>query len=75
MDDSLPLKAFNRYIPASDEAKRWGLAITGLGYTQIPAGNAYPPGEHPDSYEFNSSFGRILAEYQIVYMTRREGSF
>ncbi len=75
MNDRSPLKAFNRYIPASDEAKRWGLSITDLGFTQIPAGKEYPPGEHPDSYEFNSSSGRILAEYQIVYITRGEGSF
>lgn len=76
MDDgAAQLKAFNRYIPASDEAKRWGLSITDLGYTQISAGSAYPPGEHPDSYEFNAKTGRVLAEYQIVYITRGQGSF
>ncbi|MBK1875442.1 helix-turn-helix domain-containing protein [Pelagicoccus mobilis] len=68
-------EAFNRYIPASDEAKRWGLTLTDLGYTQIPAGSAYPPGEHPDSYAFNVSTGRVLTEYQVIYITRGEGSF
>jgi AraC-like DNA-binding protein len=75
MDELAQFKAFNRYIPENKEAKRWGLAITDLGYTQIPAGSAYPPGEHPDSYAFNVKTGRVLSEYQIIYITRGEGSF
>ena len=75
MNDRSQLKAFNRYIPTSDEAKRWGLSIADLGFTQIPTGSAYPPGNHPDNYEFNPNYGRVLREYQIVYITRGEGSF
>ena len=75
MDDSRQLKAFNRYIPASEEAKRWGISVSDLGYTQIPAGSTYPPGEHPKSYQFNAKTGRVLAEYQIVYITRGRGNF
>lgn len=75
MDDDRQLKAFNRYIPASEEVNRWGISVTDLGYTRIPAGSAYPPGEHPDSYQFNAKAGRILAEYQIVYITSGRGNF
>jgi AraC-like DNA-binding protein len=75
MDHSGQLKAFNRYIPASDEAKRWGILVTDLGITQIPAGSAYPPGEHPESYLFSEKAGRVLEEYQIVYITRGQGDF
>ena len=66
---------FARYIPTSDEARRWGIVVTDLGHTNIPAGSAYPPGQHPAAYTLNLESGRILHEYQIVYITRGKGVF
>jgi AraC-like DNA-binding protein len=66
---------FSRYIPASDDARRWGICVTDLGCTEIPAGSVYPPGKHPEQYTLNWKTGRILHEFQIVYITRGKGVF
>lgn len=66
---------FYKYIPESNEAKRWGIYVTDLGYTSIPAGGLYPPSPHPMQYTLNKKMGRILTEYQIVYITRGQGKF
>ena len=66
---------FSRYIPTSDDARRWGICVTDLGYTDIPSGSVYPPGQHPAQYTINKDTGRILHEYQIVYITRGKGVF
>jgi AraC-like DNA-binding protein len=69
------LKAFSRYIPESEDARRWGIVVTDLGYTRIPAGTAYPPGQHPAAYQISPVAGRILSEYQIVFISEGAGTF
>jgi len=50
--------------------------VTDLGYTEVPAGATYPPGQHPPTYcTVNLESGRILYEYQIVYITHGKGVF
>jgi len=66
---------FSRYIPSSDEARRWGIFVTDLGYTDIAPSTNYPPGQHPEQYTLNRKTGRILQEHQIVYITRGKGVF
>jgi len=68
-------EAFSRYIPESAEARRWGLVVTDLGYTHIPAGTAYPPGKHPAAYQISSETGRTLSEYQVVLIRDGTGTF
>ena len=68
-------QSFFRYIPISNEARRWGLCVTDLGCTQIPGGATYPPGNHPEQYTFNLDTGRVLQEHQLVYITRGKGTF
>ena len=66
---------FSRYIPSSDEARRWGIFVTDLGYTDIAPSTNYPQGQHPEQYTLNRKTGRILQEHQIVYITRGKGVF
>ncbi len=66
---------FSRYIPSSDEARRWGICVTDLGYTDIAPGTNYPPGQHPEKYTLNRKTGRVLQEHQIVYITCGKGVF
>lgn len=69
------LNAFQRYLPARPRKNHWGITATDLGYTKIPPGYPYPPFNHPESYTLNQETGRVLEEYQIVYITHGSGEF
>lgn len=63
------------YLSAKEEESRLGAWINTVGYQEIPAGSTYPVSEHPKSYQFNAGNGRVLNEYQLVYITEGEGTF
>lgn len=67
--------AFFRYLTVSEEAERWGFHVTDVGYSKIGADMPYPPFKHPESYTLNQETGRILAEHQLMYITRGRGTF
>ena len=64
---------FFRYFPISDRDRRWGLFLTTAGESRIPPGFAYPPPGHPGAYHFDWKEGRVLQEYQIVYISAGRG--
>lgn len=64
---------FFRYFPISDRDRRWGLFLTTAGESRIPPGSAYPPPGHPGGYQFDWKRGRVLHEYQIVYISAGHG--
>lgn len=68
-------KTFFRYLPVSGTDRDWGCFLTGGGYTSIPANTAYPPKGHPTAYDFTWDKGRVLQEYQILYITHGAGVF
>lgn len=68
-------KAYSRYLPTSQAALDWGLHVTDCGYTDIAPGSAYPPAEHPAQYRLDGENGRVLQEYQIVYIAHGKGMF
>ncbi len=72
---STGLKSFMRYLNPNDGPERWGLSLTSLGSTKIPSGSPYPPVDHPKTYSLNANAGRVLQDFQIVYISRGEGSF
>jgi AraC-like DNA-binding protein len=65
------IKYFN--ISALDEA--WGIVVTTVGRQSIPAHSPYPLSRHPESYIFNPENGRILKEYQLIYIPKGSGYF
>ena len=67
------LHTFFRYFPVSDRDRRFGLYLTTAGESRIPPRFPYPPLGHPGGYEFDWRKGRILHEYQIVYISRGQG--
>jgi AraC-like DNA-binding protein len=67
--------AFFRYITVPEEAKRWGLHVTDVGYTKVPGGMVYPPFKHPESFTLQQETGRVLPEYQVISITRGGGTF
>lgn len=71
--DSIP--SFYQYLPVEEDALRWGLHVLDSGFADIPSGSPYPPVRHPGDYHFSWDAGRILQEYQLVYITRGRGVF
>lgn len=64
-----------RYVPVSDRDMQWDLYVTGAGYSNVPVGSRYPRSVHPGLYQFGWDRGRVLPEYQILYLTHGEGQF
>ncbi len=58
---------------ANDEA--WGTIITTAGFQHISPHASYPPSQHPKNYNFCPQNGRILNEYQFVYIVKGNGTF
>lgn len=68
-------KAFQKYITKNDIANAWGIHCTTTGYQEVPPNALYPIQQHPINYIFKKENGRILNEYQMVYVTRGKGTF
>ncbi|GGH00139.1 helix-turn-helix domain-containing protein [Mucilaginibacter phyllosphaerae] len=64
-----------KYLPVNPEDEAWGLTILNAGHTHIAKSAAYPGTGHPSNYYFTWKNGRILHEYQIIYITSGEGVF
>lgn len=64
-----------KYIIENTRDVLWGLAITTVGYEKINPGEPYPTDCHLDSHSFSPSKGRVLQEYQLVYITEGSGIF
>lgn len=71
MEDSIHLK----YLTVNDQDLSWGLVVTTTGYQNIDPSTPYPSNNHPVRYLFSTEKGRILNEYQLVYITKGQGSF
>jgi len=76
---SIDLKQFRKYLPISDAAREWGFWCTDAGATVVNPGDPYPrkPTTHPDTFAkgIANGLGRILPEYQLIYITKGKGHF
>ncbi|MGQ8337548.1 AraC family transcriptional regulator [Sunxiuqinia sp. A32] len=64
------------FYPAIHEADfKWGIVVTTVGLQSVEPNSQYPPKGHPQGYAFTPNKGRILDEYQLVYVSKGEGSF
>ena len=66
---------FFEYFPVALKERRWGIYSSGFGHVTVPPGSAYPPVRHPDDHHFVWEQGRILQEYQLLYISHGRGSF
>jgi AraC-like DNA-binding protein len=66
---------YYKYLPVSEADESWGLSVLNTGCTQIEAGSTYPYTTHPEHHYFNWEKGRILHEFQVIYITRGGGVF
>ena len=72
-DNSLGLEF--KYLIVNDMDRKFGLWVNTVGYQSIPPDSPYPLKEHPSGYFFNAEKGRVLREYQLVYITKGRGLF
>jgi AraC-like DNA-binding protein len=68
--------SFLHYLPYSEEDEKLGMLCTTAGSIKVQPGTVYPPhkNEHPKLFRPVAE-GRILLEFQIVYITEGEGIF
>jgi len=66
---------YYKYLPVSREDEDWGLCVLNAGCTHVIASDIYPVKDHPAHHYFNWNAGRILNEYQVIYITRGSGIF
>lgn len=64
-----------KYLMVNDMDKEYGLWVNTVGYQSISSNSPYPLKDHPSGYFFNPQKGRVLPEYQIVYITKGRGLF
>ena len=69
--DSVHLK----YLAVNPIDLKWGTAVNSAGFQEIAPGMDYPPRNHPSRYIFTSESGRVLKEYQLLYITEGRGRF
>lgn len=67
--------AHHKYIVANNTDELWGLFVTTIGLQLTPPDVPYPSKDHPSAYWFDPGTGRILHEYQLIYVTKGEGIF
>ena len=61
------------YITESDRDLLWGLSVSSVGFQHVEAGAHYPPRHHSENYLFNPHTGRVLGEYQLLYIVSGHG--
>jgi hypothetical protein len=65
----------SKYLVANAHDSLWGLTISTVGYDEIGPDEDYPTHGHADGYYFNIENGRVLNEYQLLYVTEGMGIF
>ena len=64
-----------KYLLVSEKDKKFGLTINNVGFQPVPPNTVYPSPDHPKSYYFSPNKGRVLSEYQFVYISKGSGIF
>jgi AraC-like DNA-binding protein len=69
-------QSFFRYLTASEEDEKWQILCTDAGHNEIGPRTEYPPHKdaHPRSFK-SVAAGRVLNEFQVIYITKGVGLF
>lgn len=72
---SQPKEAIHiKYLVVNEHDLLWGMTINSVGYQHILPGSPYPTQNHPTRYLFSTEKGRVLDEYQLVYISAGKGN-
>ncbi len=64
-----------KYLTMGSDDRNWGLVTTTVGMQSIAPNACYPAMQHPATYDLKPHIGRVLDEYQLVYITEGCGFF
>lgn len=64
-----------KYMIINEQDRKFGCYVTTVGFQSIKENTTYPVKGHPSGYYFNVEKGRILREYQLVYISKGQGFF
>lgn len=64
-----------KYLIVNDMDRKYALWVNTVGFQSIQPNSPYPLRDHPSGYFFNTQKGRVLREYQFVYITKGRGVF
>lgn len=70
-----PKQHHSKYLLASEQDASWGITISTVGFQRIEPGEHYPLPDHPARYLFSPAKGRVLDEYQLLYICQGSGTF
>lgn len=65
----------SKYLIANDMGRKSGSRANTIGYRLIPLDSPYLLKEHPSGYYSDAEKGRILWEYQLVYIAKGRSLF
>ena len=65
----------SKYLVANERDAQWGLTVSTVGMDELAVGDSYPTRGHADGYFFDMDKGRVLNEYQMLYLVEGEGIF
>ncbi len=66
---------FYKYLPTSEVDEKWGIYVLNAGCNSIGKHATYPAPDHPSHHNFNWNNGRVLHEYQLIYIANGTGKF
>jgi len=70
-----PLNTNIRYLPVHENDEKWSLMVKTAGFQSIAPNSIYPTQGHSQDYIFNYQIGRVLDEFQMIYITKGSGTF
>lgn len=64
-----------KYLIANDHDRQIDAVVNAVGSQDIVPNDGYPLKVHPADYFFDTEKGRVLHEYQLLYITQGKGRF
>lgn len=68
-------RAVFKYLIRNERDARYGMTVNTVGYQEVAPNRSYPADGHPSGYCFAPDKGRVLREYQLLYIVRGQGFF
>lgn len=75
MDIAQSLDVRFHYLIANKSDEQYGCTVSTVGSQVISPDEEYPVQEHPPGYMFDPARGRILQEYQLLYIVKGKGEY
>jgi len=66
---------YHKYFALSRQDRDWGLFVKDCGSVQLSATSEKRSNNHPAAYQFSWEKGRVLDEYQLIYIIGGKGVY